>query len=129
MVFNKNVRWDVYLKHSAIAMGLMFITAVLSGMLQELYSVDGLGVLAFILMGSLGFILLVAFLSLYLIFKTYLYHTVSIDWVAVADGDIQLSVLQKIIKSDIAFWMAFIFPFLFSILTYVVRSKTARMKN
>lgn len=148
MVFKDTGR-QTYLKHWAIAMGVMFITAILSAQAQNHYSEDNLGILVFVLIGVLGLLfstlfawlqwkiknsyystwLFVGILSLSLLLSTYLYHTVSIDWAAVSDGDTQLTLYQEIVTSDLTFWMAFIFPFLFSILTYVIRSKLARMKN
>lgn len=146
---NQGMGRHSYFKHWAIAMGLMFITAILCAQLQKLYSEENLGILVFVLIGVLGLLfsslfawlqletknsylntgLLVGFLSVYLIVQAYLYHTVKIDWAAVSDGGTQLTLYQEIVTLDLTFWMAFIFPFLFSILTYVFRSKTARMKN
>ncbi|MDR7017154.1 hypothetical protein [Acinetobacter sp. 3657] len=146
---NQGMGRHSYFKHWAIAMGLLFITAILCAQLQKLYSETHLAILVFALIGVLGLLfsmlfawvqvetrnsyystwLFVGFLSLTLLFRTYLYHTVSIDWAAVSDGDTQLTLYQEIVTSDLTFWMAFISPFLFSILTYVFRSKTARMKN
>ncbi|RZF50171.1 hypothetical protein EXE30_13255 [Acinetobacter halotolerans] len=146
---NQGIGWHSYFKHWAIAMGLLFITAILCAQLQNHYSEDNLGILVFVLIGVLGLLfsslfawlqvetrnsyystwLFVGFLSLSLLLSTYLDHTVSIDWAAVSDGDTQLTLYQEIVTSDLTFWMAFIFPFLFSILTYVIRSKLARMKD
>ncbi|MBP8006104.1 MAG: hypothetical protein KAZ18_04330 [Acinetobacter sp.] len=145
----KNTGRQIYLKHWAIAMGLLFITAIICAQLQKLYSEAHLVILVFALIGVLGLLfsalfawlqvetrnsyystwLFVGFLSLSLLLSTYLDHTVSIDWAAVSDGDTQLTLYQEIVTSDLTFWMAFIFPFLFSILTYVIRPKLARMKN
>lgn len=138
-----------YWKHWMIAMGLLFSTAILCGVIQDLYGIDVTGLLVFIFISIIGLLfsflfawlqletknsylntgLLVGFLSVYLIVQAYLYHTVKIDWAAVSDGDTQLTLYQEIVTSDLTFWMAFISPFLFSILPYVFRSKTARMKN
>ncbi|RLZ07283.1 hypothetical protein EAH57_13755 [Acinetobacter sp. 2JN-4] len=145
----KNTGRQNYLKHWAIAMGLLFITVIFCAQLQKLYSEAHLAILVFALIGVLGLLfsalfawlqvetrnsyystwLFVGIQSLSLLLSTYLYHTVSIDWAAVSDGDTQLTLYQEIVTSDLTFWMAFIFPFLFSILTYVIRSKLARMKN
>ena len=62
--------------------------------------------------------------ALYLILLFYVDLTLLIDWNAVSEGEIQLTILQKMIKSDAAFWIAFIVPFLYSSLSYIVRSKS-----
>ncbi len=43
-----------YFKHWAIAMGLLFITAILCAQLQKLYSETHLAILVFALIGVLG---------------------------------------------------------------------------
>lgn len=62
--------------------------------------------------------------ALYLILLFYVDLTLLIDWNAVSEGEIQLTILQKMIKSDAAFWITFIVPFLYSSLSYIVRSKS-----
>lgn len=130
-------------------MGLLFITAILCAQLQKLYSEAHLAILVFALIGVLGLLfstlfawlqvetrnsyysswLFVSFLSLSLLLSTYLYHTVSIDWAAVSDSGIQLSLYQRVVTSDLTFWVAFAFPFIFSVVNFSVRSKVAKMKK
>ncbi|QER41174.1 hypothetical protein F2A31_12640 [Acinetobacter suaedae] len=130
-------------------MGLLFITAILCAQLQKLYSEAHLAILVFALIGVLGLLfstlfawlqvetrnsyystlLFVSFLSLSLLLNTYLYHMVSIDWAAVSDSGIQLSLYQRVVTSDLTFWVAFAFPFIFSIVNFSVRSKVAKMKK
>lgn len=143
------MKQQLYLRHWAIAMGLLVLTAIVCALLHNRYSEDHLGILVFALIGVLGLLfstlfawlqvetrnsygstwLFVSFLSLSLLLSTYLYHTVSMDWAAVSDGGIQLSLYQRVVTSDLTFWVAFAFPFIFSIVNFSVRSKIAKMKK
>ncbi|MCH7385468.1 hypothetical protein MMP71_16625 [Acinetobacter dispersus] len=138
-----------YLKHWAIAMGLLLLTAILCAQLQELYSESHLAVLVFIFITVLGFLFstlfawlqlenqnsywsswfFAGFLSLSLVLYSYLDHTVSIDWAAVSAEEMELSLYQKIIRSDLTFWLLFVFPFIFSVMYFSIRSKKAKTKN
>ncbi|ENW94992.1 hypothetical protein [Acinetobacter dispersus] len=146
---NQGVGRHSYLKHWAIAMGLLLVTAILCAQLQTLYSESHLAVLVFVFITVLGglFSTLFAwlqletknsywsswffagFLSLSLVLCSYLDHTVSIDWAAVSAGEMQLSLYQKIIRSDLTFWLLFVFPFIFSVMYFFIRSKKAKTKN
>lgn len=146
---NQGIGRHSYLKHWAIAMGLLLLTAILCAQLQKLYSESYLAVLVFAFITVLGLLFstlfawlqletknsywsswfFAGFLSLSLVLCSYLDHTVSIDWAAVSAGEMQLSLYQKIIRSDLTFWLLFVFPFLFSVMYFSIRSKKAKTKN
>ncbi|ENW84276.1 hypothetical protein F909_00183 [Acinetobacter sp. ANC 3929] len=146
---NQGIGRDSYFKHWAIAMGLLLLTASLCAQLQMLYSESHLAVLVFIFITVLGLLFstlfawlqletkksycsswfFAGFLSLSLVLCSYLDHTVSIDWAAVSAGEMQLTLYQKIIRSDLTFWLLFLFPFVFSVMYFSVRSKVAKTKK
>lgn len=53
---NQGIGRHGYLKHWAIAMGLLLLTAILCAQLQKLYSESHLAVLVFIFITVLGFL-------------------------------------------------------------------------
>ncbi|UUM27621.1 hypothetical protein NQU59_00205 [Acinetobacter colistiniresistens] len=138
-----------YFKHWVIAMGLLLLTAILCAQLQKLYSESHLAVLVFAFITVLGLLfstlfawlqletgnsyfstaVFVGFLNVYLVLYIYLDLTVSIDWAAVSAGEIQLTWYQKMVRSDLTFWIGFLFPFIFSVVHFSVRSRTAKSKN
>jgi len=112
--------------------------------MQYFLAIDNFELMVFVLILSTGFVFASLFallqvktkhsvfptgicggiFALYLILLFYVDLTLLIDWNAVSEGEIQLTILQKMIKSDAAFWIAFIVPFLYSSLSYIVRSKS-----
>jgi len=137
-----------YLKHWIIAMGLLLLTAILCAQLQTLYLDSHLAGLVFAFITILGLLFstlfswlqretknsylstwfITGFLSLSLVLCSYLDHKVSMDLVAVSNEEIQLSLYQKIVSSDFTFWILFLFPFLFSVLHFYIRSKKLKTK-
>nr|WP_276553310.1 hypothetical protein [Acinetobacter courvalinii] len=69
------------------------------------------------------------FLSLSLVLCSYLDHQVYMDLAAVSNIALQLSLYQEIVSSDLTFWLLFLFPFLFSILHFLIRSRTVKTKH
>ena len=129
-------------------MGLLLLTAILCAQLQTLYSESHLAGLVFAFITILGLLFstlfswlqretknsylstwfITGFLSLSLVLCSYLDHKVSIDLAAVSNEEIQLSLYQKIVSSDFTFWILFLFPFLFSVLHFYIRSKKLKTK-
>lgn len=146
---NQKAGWDCYFKHWVIAMGFLFITAILCSLMQYFLGIDIFWFIVFIFIGSLSLIfsslfawlqletgnsyfstgVFVGFLSVYLLLYIYLDLTLSIDWAAVSAGEMQLSLYQKIVRSDFTFWLLFVFPFIFSVAHFSVRSRIAKRKN
>lgn len=56
-------------------------------------------------------VVLVLSLSIYLMVYTYLFHVIDIDWHAVSEGLVQLTLFQKILHSEWSISLAFLFPF------------------
>lgn len=133
-----------YLKHWNIAMGLLLVTAILCAQLQILYSESHLAGLVFAFITILGLFFatlfswlqletrnsylstwfFTGFLSLSLVLCSYLDHQVYMDLAAVSNTGLQLSLYQKIVSSDLTFWLLFLFPFLLSVLYFSIRSRT-----
>lgn len=125
-------------------MGLLIVVAVSCSLMQYFLAIDNFEWMVFALILSTGFVFASLFallqvkekhsvfhtgicggiFALYLILLFYVDLTLLIDWNAVSEGEIQLTILQKMIKSDAAFWITFIVPFLYSSLSYIVRSKS-----
>lgn len=109
----------------------MLITATICAYLQNALSIDRVGILVFFVIGVAGLIfsltfawfqkwlkqsvkstvILVLSLSIYLMVSTYLFHVIDIDWHAVSEEQIQLTLLQRFLHSDWSIWLAFLFPF------------------
>ncbi|ENX42510.1 hypothetical protein [Acinetobacter sp. NIPH 2100] len=146
---NQDIGRYSYLKHWAIAMGLLLLTASLCAQLQKLYSESHLAILVFAFITILGILFstlfawlqvetknsycsswfFTGFLSLSLVLCSYLDHRVSIDLATVTDVNIQLSLYQRVVTSDLTFWIAFVFPFIFSVMYFSIRSKVAKTKK
>jgi len=146
---NQAIGRHSYLKHWAIAMGLLLLTAILCAQLQKLYSESHLAVLVFAFITALGLLFstlfawlqletknsycsswfFTGFLSLSLVLCSYLDHQVSMTLVAVSNAEVQLNLYQKIVSSDLTFWLLFVFPFIFSVMYFSIRSKKAKTKN
>lgn len=149
MSLNQKIGWRCYFKHWVIAMGLLLITAISCSLMQYLFGIDIFWFIVFAFIGSLSLIFsslfawlqletgnsyfstgaFVGFLSVYLVLYIYLDLTVSIDWAAVSAGEIQLTWYQKMLKSDLAFWIAFLFPFIVSVMHFSIRSRATKSKN
>ncbi|WP_262755605.1 hypothetical protein [Acinetobacter courvalinii] len=130
-------------------MGLLLVTAILCAQLQMLYSESHLAGLVFAFITILGLFLatlfswlqletrnsylstwfFTGFLSLSLVLCSYLDHQVYMDLAAVSNIALQLSLYQEIVSSDLTFWLLFLFPFLFSILHFLIRSRTVKTKH
>ena len=111
-------------------MGLLIVVAVSCSLMRYFLAIDNFEWMVLVLILSTGFASLFAFLqvkakhsvfhtgicggifALYLILLFYIDLTLLIDWNAVSEGEIQLTILQKMIKSDAAVWIAFLVPFL-----------------
>lgn len=125
------------------------MTAILCAQLQMLYSESHLAGLVFAFITILGLFLatlfswlqletrnsylstwfFTGFLSLSLVLCSYLDHQVYMDLAAVSNIALQLSLYQEIVSSDLTFWLLFLFPFLFSILHFLIRSRTVKTKH
>lgn len=146
---NQGVGRYRYIKHWAIAMGLLLITAISCSLMQYFLGIDIFWFIVLAFIGSLSLIfsslfawlqletgnsyfssgVFVGFLSVYLLLYIYLDLTVSIDWAAVSAGEMQLTWYQKMVKSDLTFWIAFLFPFIFSVVHFSIRSRVAKSKK
>lgn len=124
-------------------MGLLLLTAILCAQLQKLFLAPHLAVLVFVFITVLGLLFstlfawlqletqntytsswcFAGFLALSLGLGSYLDHQVYMDLVAAPDTALQLSLYQKIVSSDLSFWFLFVFPFLFSVLSFSLRTK------
>lgn len=138
-----------YWKHWRIAMGLLLVTAILCAQLQTLYSESHLAGLVFAFITILGLFFatlfswlqletknsylstwfFTGFLSLSLVLCSYLDHQVYMDLAAASDTVLQMSLYQKIVSSDLTFWLLFLFPFLFSVLDFSIRSGRMKVKH
>ena len=138
-----------YLKHWIIAMGLLLVTAILCAQLQMLYSESHLAGLVFAFITILGLFFatlfswlqletknsylstwfFTGFLSLSLVLCSYLDHQVYMDLVAASNTALQLSLYQKIVSSDLTFWLLFLFPFLLSVLHFSIRFRTLSTRH
>lgn len=145
---NQKAGWHCYFKHWVIAMGFLFITAILCSLMQYFLGIDIFWFIVFIFIGSLSLIfsslfawlqletgnsyfstgVFVGFLSVYLLLYIYLDLTLFIDWAAVSTGEIQLILYQQILRSDLTFWIGFVFPFMFSVMHFSIRSKKRKLK-
>ncbi|WP_436899326.1 hypothetical protein [Acinetobacter gyllenbergii] len=149
MSLNQKAGWRCYFKHWVIAMGLLLLTAISCSLMQYFLGIDIFWFIVLAFIGSLSLIfsslfawlqletgnsyfssgVFVGFLSVYLLLYIYLDLTVPIDWAAVSAGEMQLTWYQKMVKSDLTFWIAFLFPFVFSVMYFSIRSKKAKTKN
>lgn len=68
-------------------------------------------------------IILAAALAIYLIVLFYGFIHVKIDWQAISEEKLQLSLWQQWLKSDLSFWLAFFVPFILSFVIYTFKSK------
>lgn len=127
-----------YWIHWWVAMGLLFVTAILCGMMQNLWDYDVSGQLVFIFISVVGlffsslFVWLqletrnsylntfisVGCLGIYLILFCYFYHDLP------RGEGVELSWFQKIIDSDFGFWCGFLLPFILSLFNYAVLRST-----
>ena len=133
----------MYRQHFALSIAILGIAAILSSILQYQSAMNYLwwivlGVVAVpsiifslvfaliqIKLGQtiLNTVILVSSLAIYMVVFRYTYLHLDINWNAVSEGKLQLTIFQKIVKSDWSYWLAFIFPWMISILSYKLRSK------
>ncbi|MDR0236790.1 hypothetical protein [Acinetobacter sp.] len=129
--------------HFLISFGVMLITAMLCSILQyhsaydyfwfiilSIVSVSGLVfAMVFSIFQStlkqslLNTLIIVVTLSLYFVVLFYGFIHIKIDWQAISEGKAQLTLLQKFVKSELSFWLAFLVPFILSFLTYTLKPK------
>ncbi|KAF1017732.1 MAG: hypothetical protein GAK29_04433 [Acinetobacter bereziniae] len=129
--------------HFLISFGVMLITAMLCSILQyhsaydyfwfiilSIVSVSGLVfAMVFSIFQStlkqslLNTLIIVVTLSLYIVVLFYGFIHIKIDWQAISEGKAQLTLLQKFVKSELSFWLAFLVPFILSFLTYTLKPK------
>lgn len=122
---------NIFFQHFILSFLCMLVTAIICAYLQNILSIDRVGLLVFIILTLIGLIFSIVFaifqkylkqtikltliwaciLSMYLVITQYFMLTVEIDWNAVSEGGIQLSFFQKILHSEWSFWLAFLFPF------------------
>ncbi len=133
----------MYRQHFALSIAILGIAAILSSILQYQSAMNYLWwiVLGVVAVPSIIFSLVFAFiqiklgqtilktvilvssLAIYMVVFRYIYLHLDINWNAVSEGRLQLTIFQKIVKSDWSYWLAFIFPWMISILSYKLRSK------
>lgn len=131
-----------FIRHFLISFGLLLVTAILCSFLQYQSAFDYFWFLIFLIMSVSGLIFSIAFamyqiklkqhfmntavfvgvLSVYFVLLFYGFIHVKIDWTAISEGRAQLTWLQKFLKSDLSFWMAFIVPFILSFLSFKSKS-------
>lgn len=109
-----------YLKHWIIAMGLLLLTAILCAQLQTLYLDSHLAGLVFAFITILGLL----FSTLFSWLQRETKNSYLSTWFITGF----LSLYQKIVSSDFTFWILFLFPFLFSVLHFYIRSKKLKTK-
>ncbi|WP_111859418.1 hypothetical protein [Acinetobacter sp. CFCC 10889] len=122
---------NICVQHFIYSFLCMLMVATISAYLQNTFSIDRVGTLVFLMIGIIGLIFSIAFawfqkwlqqsvkstvifvliLSVYLVVFTYMFHVVDVDWNAVLEGQIQLTLLQKFLHSEWSIWLAFLFPF------------------
>lgn len=68
--------------------------------------------------------ILVILLSIYLLFYFFAYTHLNVDWNAISEGKLELTVFQKFTLSKLSYWCAFLFPLLISFLTNRFRIKS-----
>ena len=127
-----------YWIHWWVALGLLFVTAILCGMMQNLWGYDVSGQLFFIFISVVGLFfssvfawlqletknsylttfIFVGCLSIYLMLLSYLYHDLP------RGEGVEFSLFQKLIDSDLTFWCGFLLPFIFSLFNYAVLRPT-----
>lgn len=132
-----------FIWHFLISFGVMLITAMLCSILQyhsaydyfwfiilSIVSVSGLVfAMVFSIFQStlkqslLNTLIIVVTLSLYFVVLFYGFIHIKIDWQAISEGKAQLTLLQKFVKSELSFWLAFLVPFILSFLTYTLKPK------
>jgi hypothetical protein len=132
-----------FIWHFLISLGVMLITAMLCSILQyhsaydyfwfiilSIVSVSGLVfAMVFSIFQStlkqslLNTLIIVVTLSLYFVVLFYGFIHIKIDWQAISEGKAQLTLLQKFVKSELSFWLAFLVPFILSFLTYTLKPK------
>lgn len=133
----------IFVRHFLISFVMMLFVAIVSAYLQNTYSVDRLGILVFGLISIVGLLFSVIFaifqwklhlhikdtviwvglLSAYLIWFFYTFTHLKIDWNTVSEGRVQLNLFQMFIKSELSFWLAFLIPFILSVLYSQFKSK------
>jgi hypothetical protein len=129
--------------HFLISFGVMLITATLCSILQyhSAYDYFWFIILSIVSVSGLVFAMvfsifqitlkqsllnttsLVVLLSLYFVVLFYGFIHIKIDWQAISEGKDQLTLLQKLVKSERSFWLAFLVPFILSFLTYTLKPK------
>ena len=134
-----------FIRHFLISFGLLLVTAILCSFLQYQSAFDYFWFLIFLIMSVSGLIFSIAFamyqiklkqhfmntavfvgmLSVYFVLLFYGFIHVKIDWTAISEGRAQLTWLQKFLKSDLSFWIAFIVPFILSFLSFKLKSKSS----
>lgn len=132
-----------FIWHFLISFGVMLITAMQCSILQyhsaydyfwfiilSIVSVSGLVfAMVFSIFQStlkqslLNTLIIVVTLSLYFVVLFYGFIHIKIDWQAISEGKAQLTLLQKFVKSELSFWLAFLVPFILSFLTYTLKPK------
>lgn len=132
-----------FIWHFLISFGVMLITAMLCSILQyhsaydyfwfiilSIVSVSGLVfAMVFSIFQStlkqslLNTLIIVVTLSLYFVVLFYGFIHIKIDWQAISEGKAQLTLLQKFVKSELSFWLAFLVPFILSFLTHTLKPK------
>ena len=134
-----------FIRHFLISFGLLLVTAILCSFLQYQSAFDYFWFLIFLIMSVSGLFFSIAFamyqiklkqhfmntavlvgiLSVYFVLLFYGFIHVKIDWAAISEGRAQLTWLQKFLKSDLSFWIAFIVPFILSFLSFKLKSKSS----
>lgn len=134
-----------FIRHFLISFGLLLVTAILCSFLQYQSAFDYFWFLIFLIMSVSGLIFSIAFamyqiklkqnfmntavfvgmLSVYFVLLFYGFIHVKIDCAAISEGRAQLTWLQKFLKSDLSFWIAFIVPFILSFLSFKLKSKSS----
>lgn len=122
---------NIFVQHFIYSFLCTLITATICAYLQNTLSIDRVGILVFFVIGVAGLIFSLTFalfqkwlkqsvkstvivvlsLSIYLMVYTYLFHVVDVDWHAVSEGLVQLTLFQKTLHSERSIWLAFLFTF------------------
>lgn len=134
---------QIFVRHFLVSFGLMLVSAILSGFFQYQSAFGELWFVVFAVLSILGLV----FSILFAIFQSKLQHSIlntafllgmlfvyfvvlyyvdlhlKIDWNAISEGRVHLTLFEKFVKSDWSFWLAFIVPFILSILIDHFKSK------
>lgn len=135
---------QIFVRHFLISFGLILITAILWSFLQYQSAYDYFWFIAFAVVSGSGLVFSILFsifqsklqkpigdtaiwvgmLSIYFIVLFYVDIHLKIDWNAVSEGRVQLTLFEKIVKSDLSFWLAFLAPFMLSFSSYILKSNS-----